>query len=231
MKIFVTGSSGFIGSALVKHISQKNTVVTYDFSDGQDILNYEQLKTAMKGCDIVIHLAAIPRPEEDKTFSDYFDMNCKGTLNVAQAAEKNKIKRFIYASSTTYYGVEKGIPFVNPIKELNPIVTQFAKTEQLHCRDCDIAYSTSKVIAEQILANYGMRKKFEVIILRFGPTRPSKENRPFLGMHLKIENAIRAVENAIETKHKLWYEAFTIVDKINDADISKAQEILKYTPI
>jgi nucleoside-diphosphate-sugar epimerase len=226
MKIFVTGSSGFIGSAVVKHLSGRHEIVTYDVIDGQDLLNYEQLTNAMRNCDMIIHLAAIPRPEEGKSFSDYFRINCEGTFNMAKAAQENKIRRFIYASSTTYYGIEKGIPFVKPIRESNPVVTQHVKTENLHCRDCDIAYSTSKVIAEQILANYGMTKKFEVIILRFGPTRSSGENRPFLGMHLKIENAIEAVEAAILVKDRVWYEAFTIVDNLDDADISKAKRIL-----
>ena len=232
MKLFITGSSGFIGSELIKYLSKKKEfeIVKYDLKEGQDILNYEQLKEVMKGCDVVVHLAAIRGPYEDKTFGDYFKVNCIGTFNVAQAALENKIKRFIYSSSTSYYGVEKGIPFVKPIKELNPIITQHLKADDLNCRDCDVAYSTSKVIAEQILANYGLRKKFEVILLRLGPTRKKGEYRPFLGLHLKIENAIQALELAINTPKKLWYEAFTITDDVPNVDLTKAKKILNYNP-
>ncbi|MEW6295139.1 MAG: NAD(P)-dependent oxidoreductase [Candidatus Diapherotrites archaeon] len=231
MKILITGSSGFIGSELVNHLSGKHEIVKYDLAEGKDILNHNELNEVMKGCDIVVHLAAIRGPFEDKTFSDYFQVNCQGTFNVAQAALENKIKRLIFTSSTTYYGIEKGIPFVKPIKESNPIVTQHVKAEDLNCRDCDIAYSTSKVIAEQILANYGMMKKFEVIILRIGPTRKRGEYKPFLGIQVKIENVLQAIEASITTNKKLWYESFTILDASKDADLSKAKKILGYKPV
>ena len=75
-----------------------------------------------------------------------------------------------------------------------------------------------------------MRKKFEVIILRLGPTRPKGVYKPFgeLKLHVKIENALLAVKNAIESDKKLWYEAFSIVDEIEGVDISKAKKILNY---
>ncbi|MDO8537327.1 MAG: NAD(P)-dependent oxidoreductase [archaeon] len=231
MKIFVTESSGFIGKELVESLAKKHEIVKYDLVNGQDILDYDKLKNAMKGCQIVVHLAAIPRPVEEKTFSDYFHTNCHGTFNVAQAAKENNVKRLVFTSSTTYYGIEKGIPFIIPIKESNPVLTQHVKVKDLACRDCDISYSTSKVIAEQILANYGMAKKFEVIILRIGPTRPSGQFKPFLGTHLKIENAVKALEAAIDVKEQLWYEAFTITDELENIDISKAKKILNYKPI
>ncbi len=231
MKVFITGSSGFIGSELINHLSGKHDIVKYDLSEGQDILNYNMLKEAMKGCDVVVHLAALRKPYEDKAFSDYFRVNCEGTFNVAQAAMENRIKRLVYTSSTSYYGIEKDIPFIKPIKESNPVMTQHAKVEDLECRDCDIAYSTSKVIAEQILANYGMTRKLGVIILRIGSTRKRGEHRPFLGVHLKIENALQALEAAITIDKKLWYEAFTITDKSNEIDLSKARNILGYNPV
>jgi len=233
MKIFITGSSGFIGRELINHLSNKHEIVEYDLANGQDILNYSQLKKAMKGCGVVVHLAALRKPYDDKTFKDYFEINCQGTFNVAQAAEECKIKRLIYASSASYYGIEEGIPFVKPIKESNPVLTQHVKIEDLNCRDCDIAYSTSKVISEQILANYGLTKKMEVIILRFGPTRKRGEYRPFgdLKLHLKIENALQILESAINTKKKIWYEAFTVMDGIDKVDISKARKSLNYKPV
>jgi len=231
MKVFITGSSGFIGSELVKHLGQKYEIIKYSLGEGQDILNFEQLKSAMKGCDVVVHLAAIKAPFPDKNWSEYFYSNCIGTFNVAEAALQNKVKRLIYASSTTYYGIENGIPFPKPIKESNPVVTQFATADALSCRDCDIAYSTSKVIAEQILANYGLMKKTEVIILRLGPTRPTGVFKPFLGTQVKIENVVQAIEKAIALDKQIWYEAITILDDIEVADISKAKNLLGYTPI
>jgi len=234
-KIFITGSSGFIGKELTEYLSSKYEIVGFPHEEGNDILNYKQLKSAMNGCDVVVHLAAHRKPYEDKTFKDYFETNCEGTFNVAQACMENKVKKMIFTSSTSYYGMEKGMPIKSPIIENGTVLTQRVKTEELDSvvRDCDIAYSTSKVISEQILANYGMTKKFEIIILRLGPTRPRGIYKPFgkLKLHLKIENALQTIENAIESKNKIWYEAYTIVDAIDNVDISKAKKDLKYKPI
>ena len=235
MIIFITGSCGFIGKELTAHLKGKHEVVSYDYENGNDILNYAQLKQAMKDCDVVVHLAAHRKPYEDKTFVDYFKTNCQGTFHVAQACMENKVKKLIFTSSMSYYGMEKGMPITIPIKENSTVLTQRIRTEDLpeNVRDCDVAYSTSKVIAEQILANYGMRKKFEVIILRLGPTRARGVYNPFgeLKLHLKIENALQAIQHAIETPKKLWYEPFSIVDEIEGVDISKAKKILDYRPI
>jgi len=235
MKIFITGSSGFIGKELTNHLSSKHEVVGFAHNKGCDILNYEQLKSAMKGCEVVVHLAAYRKPLEEKTFKDYFETNGQGTFNVAQACMENGVKKLIFTSSMSYYGMEKGMPIKVPVVEGSTVLTQRVKTEELPqtVRDCDVAYSTSKVIGEQILANYGMRKKFEVIILRLGPTRPKGVYKPFgeLKLHVKIENALQAIEQAIESTKKLWYEAFSIVDEIEGVDISKAKKILNYKPI
>jgi nucleoside-diphosphate-sugar epimerase len=232
MKIFITGSSGYIGKELIDKISLEHEIVSFDLENEQDLLNYKQLKKAMKGCDIVIHLAAIRGPDETKSFENYFNQNCQATLNVAKACVENKIKRLIYSSSTGYYGVENGIPYVKPLKESNPIITQHIKVNDLDCRDCDINYSTSKVIAEQILANFGLTKKIDIIILRLGPIGGQKgEVWKVDGITLKIENAIQAIELAIKLNQKLWYEAFTITEEVSNSDISKAKNILKYKPI
>lgn len=234
MKIFITGSSGFIGSELIKHLEGKHEVVGYAHDKGDDILDYDKLKKEMKGCDVVVHLAAHRKPYEDKTFKDYFETNCQGTFNVAQACMENGVKKLIFTSSMSYYGMEKGMPIKTPVVEDSTVLTQRVKTEELPdiVKDCDVAYSTSKVIGEQILANYGMRKKFEVIILRLGPTRPKGVYKPFgeLKLHVKIENALQAIENAINLDKKLWYEAFSIVDDIEGVDISKANKLLEYKP-
>jgi len=212
-------------------MSEGHEVVTYDLEKGQDILDYESLKKTMAGCDVVVHLAAIRGPDEAKTFADYFKVNCQGTFNVAQAAIESRIKRIVYSSSTGYYGLERGVPYIKPIKEPHPVITQHLKTEQLDCRDCDIAYSTSKVIAEQILANYGLTKKIEVAILRLGPIGSKrKESWGVDGITLKIDNALQALEKSITADNEMWYEAFTITNNSENVDLSKAEEFLGFSP-
>jgi len=227
MKILVTGSKGYFGKPLVERLNKNYEIVEYDIVDGKDILNYEQLKDAMKGCEVVIHLAAIPKPDETKSFDDYFQVNDVGTLNVVKAAIENEVRRLIYVSSTTYYGVERGIPAKFPLKESNQIVPMYLKAADLKCRDCDVAYSESKIIAENILAFYGLLKKIQIVILRF--PRIGDEEGPF-GTLVSMSNAIQGIEKAIEYNKILWYEAFNIANKLDNVDISKAQKILGYKP-
>jgi len=107
MKIMITGSSGFIGTELVKNLKEKHEIVEFAHDKGDNILDYAKLKESMKECDLVVHLAAHRKPYEDKTFKDYFETNCEGTFNVAQAAIENGVKKLIFTSSTSYYGIEK----------------------------------------------------------------------------------------------------------------------------
>jgi nucleoside-diphosphate-sugar epimerase len=239
MRIFITGSDGFIGSELIAHLSHSHPdfqIVPYDHKNGNDILDAQRMTKAMAGCDVVVHLAAIKKPLEDKTFEDYFRVNCEGTFNVAEAAMKNNVKKLIFASSMAYYGAERGMPVELPITEKTYVMTQKLESAKLteETRPCDIAYSTSKVISEQILSNYGLPRKMQVIILRLGPTRKRGEYRPFgsLKQHLKIENALQALELAITSRKELWFEAFTIVDdNIENVGIEKAKRMLDYKPI
>jgi nucleoside-diphosphate-sugar epimerase len=227
MKIFVTGSKGYLGKPLVERLRQNYQIVEYDILDGKNILNYEQLKDLMKGSEIVIHTAAIPKPDESKTFDDYFQTNCVGTLNVVKAAIENKVKRLIYISSTAYYACERGIPIKFPLKEDQQTAPMYLKVDDFKCRDSDIAYSESKVIAENILAFYGLLKKIQVIILRF-PRIGDKEG-PY-GTMVSMNNAIQGVEKSISSTKILWYEAFNISNKLDNIDISKSQKILGYNP-
>lgn len=225
MKIFVTGHKGYLGSEFVKRYGQSYEIVGYDLKDGNELLDYDNLKEKMQGCKQVVHLAAIPAPVVGKSFEDYFKNNVQVTFNVAKAAVKNGAKRIIYASSTTIYGIEKGIPFKIPIKEDQPFVSQYLEAEQLSCRDVDLSYHMSKVMAEQIMAWYGLNKKIQTTALRFGPI-----NKVFLGTSVSINNATAAIKLALDYQGELWYEALSIVDEVFHIDISKAKRILGYTP-
>lgn len=225
MKILVTGSSGFLGTPVVQALKQQHTVIEFDLLNRKDILDYSKLTQEMKNCDVVVHLAAIPKPMEDKSFDDYLTINCIGTHNVVKAAIEAKVKKFVYASSTTYYGVEKGIPFKHPIKEDQQTPPMYIKAEQLSCRDCDLAYSESKIIAENILAFYGLTKKIQVVILRF-----SAIGKTFLNTSVSVANAVQGVVRAVNSEKTMWYEPFNIVDNIPTIENAKSKKLLNYNP-
>ncbi|MBL7158854.1 NAD(P)-dependent oxidoreductase [Candidatus Microgenomates bacterium] len=225
MKILITGDKGYLGKEFVERHGKDYKIVGFDLVDGDDLLDYEKLIKKMKGCSQVVHLAAIPAPVEGKSFKEYFDNNVRGTFNITRAAYNNRLKRIIYASSTTYYGIEKGIPFQTPIKEDQKVVSQYIKANQLSCRAIDLSYHVSKVMAEQVMAWYGLNKKIETAVLRFGPI-----NKVFLGTSISINNACQAIKLALDYQSKLWHEAFSIVDDLEHISNAKAKKILGYKP-
>lgn len=225
MKILITGHKGYLGKGFVEKYGTDYEIIGFDHKDGEELLDYETLVKKMKDCEQVVHLAAIPKPVEGKTFEDYVNNNVRATFNVVKAAVENNLKRVIYASSTTIYGIEKGIPFKTPIKEDQPFVSQYLTADRLSCRDIDLSYHMSKVMAEQILAWYGLNKKIQTTTLRFGPI-----GKVFLGTSVSMDNATQAIKLALDYSKELWYEPFSIVDEIEHIDISKAKDRLGYKP-
>ena len=124
MKIIITGGAGFIGKHLVEFLIKKeNDITIFDnFSNSTyestkyfenlgvkiikgDIRRLEDINKAVKGNEVVIHLAAkISVDESIKNPSETFQTNVEGTKNVLIACEKNQIKKIIVASSAAVYG-------------------------------------------------------------------------------------------------------------------------------
>ena len=115
MKIGITGGYGFIGSNLVERLVSKNleAVVIDDLSTGLksnltnlksnfhkiSITDLEQCTNALKGCDVIVHLAArgsVPRSLKNPIATH--EINSTGTLNMLEIARKNN-SHFIYSSS------------------------------------------------------------------------------------------------------------------------------------
>ena len=125
MKFFITGGAGFLGINLVRHILAQpggHAVVSYDLLPFDyperskiteimgDIRNFEDLKKAMAGADVVVHTAAaLPL----YSAQDIRTTDIEGTRNVLEAAKQNSILRVIHVSSTAVYG----IPDHHPLSE------------------------------------------------------------------------------------------------------------------
>lgn len=130
MKVLVTGGAGFIGSNLVRRLVEHGheVVVLDNLLRGnkiepnifkkivfysKDIRDFEAVKTASMGCDIIFHLAAIlgvdivaDNPVET------MDVETIGMRNVAEAALNNGVKKILYASTSGIYGhsaIEKSV--------------------------------------------------------------------------------------------------------------------------
>ncbi len=142
-KIVITGGAGFIGSNLCEYfLSKGNEVICLDnFATGHryniehllahpnfqliegDIRIIEDCRKAVEGADYVLHQAAlgsVPRSINDPITSN--DVNVSGFLNMLVASRDARIKRFVFAASSSTYGDSKALPKVEEIigKPLSP---------------------------------------------------------------------------------------------------------------
>jgi UDP-glucose 4-epimerase len=149
MKIIVTGSSGFIGTHLVKKLRElKHEVTELDIINGIDITDWEQINNISR-FDVFIHLAArIFVPDSYKFPREMYNLNIGGTLNVLELCRINNAK-MVYASSYVY-----GVPQYLPIDEKHPTVAF-----NPYCR--------SKLISEDLCRSYN--EDFGVPIVVFRP--------------------------------------------------------------
>ena len=141
--ILITGGAGFIGSNLTEYFLAKGykVVVLDNFATGHrhnlaavaahpefkliegDIRNINDCVVAVEGVDYVLHQAAlgsVPRSIGDPVTTN--DVNVSGFLNMLVAARDAKVKRFVYAASSSTYGDSQGLPKVEGVigKPLSP---------------------------------------------------------------------------------------------------------------
>ena len=183
-KYLVTGGAGFIGSNIVKEIINRGEFarVLDNFSTGKrenisefegnknfeliegDIRSYHTVWEAVKGTDYILHQAALPSvPRSIKDPLTTNDVNINGTLNILEAAKEFKVKRVVYASSSSVYGNSKVSP-KNEDMPVNPLSP----------------YALSKYAAERYMQIYYNLYGVETVCLRyfnvFGPNQdPNSE--------------------------------------------------------
>jgi nucleoside-diphosphate-sugar epimerase len=164
MKVLITGGCGYIGSKLVTNLVRSNLDVTVldTMWFGNSIANkWDQSKLRfIKGdvrCiddllaekfDVVVHLANVANdPSVELNESLSWEINALGTFKILEWAKKSGVKKFVYASSGSVYGVSNE-PKVTESTVRNPIS----------------AYNKTKMVAEQVVLSY--TKEFNVICIR-----------------------------------------------------------------
>jgi len=159
--VLITGADGFIGSHLAEYLVRQgvnvrafvyyNSFNSWGWLDeasedvrksldvfAGDIRDPHGVRTAMKGCDVVLHLAAlIAIPYSYHSPDTYIDTNVKGTLNVLQAARDLGVERVVHTSTSEVYGTARFVP----ITEEHPLQGQSP-------------YSASKIGADQIAQSF-----------------------------------------------------------------------------
>lgn len=184
-KVLVTGADGFIGSHLTEHLvklgADVRAFVFYnsfnswgwlDESDDAtkraieifagDVRDPHGVRTAMRECDVVFHLAAlIAIPYSYHSPDAYVDTNVKGTLNVVQAARDLGIDRVVHTSTSEVYGTAQFVP----ITEDHPLQGQSP-------------YSATKIGADQLAMSFFSSFATPVTIIRpfntYGPRQSAR---------------------------------------------------------
>jgi nucleoside-diphosphate-sugar epimerase len=172
--ILITGGAGFIGSHLVERLSRGNLVTVFDdLSTGSlrnlsdirqevrvkraSILQSKTLTTAMKGQDLVYHLAAKTSvPESVAKPQDYWRANVEGTMHVLKAAVDAHVKRVVFASSAAVYGESEENP---KVETMRPAPAS--------------PYATTKMVGEFACEEISSLKGIETVVVRifnaYGP--------------------------------------------------------------
>ncbi|GGG84511.1 NAD-dependent 4,6-dehydratase LegB [Paenibacillus radicis (ex Gao et al. 2016)] len=184
-KVLVTGADGFIGSHLTEELIRQgyevraftmyNSNNSWGWLDecaeevrgkfevfAGDIRDPYGVKEAMKGCDAVLHLAAlIAIPYSYHSPETYVDTNIKGTLNVLQAARELNVSKLVHTSTSEVYGTAQFVP----ITEEHPLQGQSP-------------YSATKIGADQLALSFYRSFQLPVGIIRpfntYGPRQSAR---------------------------------------------------------
>jgi len=193
MRYLVTGGAGFIGSNTVDELVRRGhgVVVLDDLSSGKEdnlaevrskitfmkgsITDIEVVQKAMVQADYVIHLAArtsVPRSVKDPV--DTNRINVDGTLNVLVAARDNKVKRVVFAASSSAYGDTPTLP---KTEDMQPVPIS--------------PYGVSKYVGELYAQTFGRCYGLENVCLRyfniFGPRQDP--DSPYSGVLSRFSTA------------------------------------------
>ncbi len=129
MKIFITGSEGFIGKFLSRALADMgHQIIGYDHKESNnsnhyklitgDILNYNHVVESIPTeTDLIIHLAA-EHKDEGPVYEDYFRVNVEGTSHITKAAVESGVNKILFFSTVGVYGNQS---FPNENSELKPM--------------------------------------------------------------------------------------------------------------
>lgn len=229
-KILVTGSEGFIGSHLVEKLVLQNfnvkCLVLYNSFNNIGNLSYlnekliknceivfgdvrdqEQMNKILKGCDVLINLAAlIGIPYSYRAVKSYIDINVVGTYNLLQSSLNNNVEKIIHTSTSEVYGTAQFVP----ITEEHPKIAQSP-------------YAASKISADSLVTSFHKSFGLNSLIIRpfntFGPRQSNRAIIPTIITQFMTENKLNL--GNLKPKRDFTYVEDTVQAFINAVKLNK----------
>lgn len=229
-QVLVTGAGGFIGShlteALVRAGAKVRAFLRYNSSSGRgnlallppdildnveivqgDILNFDAVNRAVKGCDVVFHLAALVGiPYSYKNTREVVETNILGTLNVLTAC-RDKVERIIQTSTSEVYGSA----IYTPIDESHPLQGQSP-------------YSASKIGADKLAESFYASFDLPVVTVRpfncYGPRQSARAVIPTIITQGVTKNIIKL--GSTQTERDFTFVTDTAAGFIAAAEVPQA---------
>lgn len=221
--ILITGSSGRLGSTLIRHFASTHSLVQLDCREplpelanaGRvhtgSVVDPAVLAAAMEGVDAVIHCGAVP--SNIPPFDRLVETNVLGTFRLLEAAGVSPtLERFVFISSICMHGFHSAPPETHA-----PDALPFNEDHPLLIGDC---YATSKLQAESWCRRYAAQYGKPVVALR--PSRiVSSDNpaafpacqpyeKPYLYDYVGMDDMVRAVAHALDYYPAAGFDAFLV---------------------
>jgi nucleoside-diphosphate-sugar epimerase len=235
-KLLITGSSGRIGSILMKGLADSFELYGVDTAaiPGEkifkaDLSNYEQIDAVIRfitPIPVVIHLAGEPRVNAD--WISVLKKNIIATRNIYETAKKHEVNRVVFASSNHATGAYEGFPPTLHLQEDPEIITVH------HPLRPDSDYGTSKIFGEAVARQYYECYGISSICLRIGtvlakdePTSGERIRRTWLSH----KDLIQLIKKSITADIGFGIYYGVSNNKGRFWDISNAVEELGYYPM
>ncbi len=207
MQILLTGGSGSVGREVVNRLMKKGHAVRVIGRRAEiaiegaayypcDINDYPKLREMIRGCEAVVHLAALPNPSKGSP-EEIFRVNCQGTFNVFQASAEEGIRRVVQASSINaagqFYGVKPAPLHYLPLDEAHPVFSTDA-------------YSFSKNIIEEIGEYFWRREGISNLAYRLPWVAPSNTHETLSQRRSRIISVVEELMKKSTEERRAWFE-------------------------